>query len=172
MRSIPENTEELVTLDQFIERTYEETVHDLIEEISEAVHRLSFLLDHANLPGIKCLRFFSVWFLCKGARIHFLPSPVSPLADDLRLNSLVFQWPEQILVELENSKLRLAAMREKSEGCLTTRSLSCHRGPHTPHPPPPSLPVNVFFIFFSGWWTLSSGCWRWTRTYRPSRRRR
>lgn len=47
-----------------------------------------------------------------------------PLADDLRLNSLVFQWPEQILVELENSKLRLAAMREKSEGCLTTRSLS------------------------------------------------
>lgn len=49
-----------------------------------------------------------------------------PLADDLRLNSLVFQWPEQILVELENSKLRLAAMREKSEGCLTTRSLSCH----------------------------------------------
>ncbi|XP_075900184.1 dynein axonemal heavy chain 3 [Nelusetta ayraudi] len=92
VRSIPENTEELVTLDQFIERTYEETIHDLIEEIAEAVHRLSFLLDHANLP-----------------------------ADDLRLNSLVFQWPEQILVELENSKLRLAAMREKSEGCLTTR---------------------------------------------------
>lgn len=65
MRSIPENTEELVTLDQFIERTYKETVHDLIEEIAEAVHRLSFLLDHANLPGIKHLRFFSVWFLSR-----------------------------------------------------------------------------------------------------------
>lgn len=49
-----------------------------------------------------------------------------PLADDLRLNSLVFQWPEQILIELENSKLRLAAMREKSEDCLTTRSLNDH----------------------------------------------
>lgn len=134
MRSIPENTEELVTLDQFIERTYEETVHDLIEEISEAVHRLSFLLDHANLPGIKCLRFFSIWFLSTGVEtredsVSLVPSLLllwRPLADDLRLNSLVFQWPEQILVELENSKLRLAAMREKSEGCLTTRSLSCH----------------------------------------------
>lgn len=49
-----------------------------------------------------------------------------PLADDLRLNSLVFQWPEQILTELENSKIRLAAMREKSEDCLTTRSLIDH----------------------------------------------
>lgn len=131
VRSIPENTEELVTLDQFIERTYEETIHDLIEEIAEAVHRLSFLLDHANLPGIKHLRFFSVWFLSRvrGDAQGFSLSPplvAPPLADDLRLNSLVFQWPEQILVELENSKLRLAAMREKSEGCLTTRSLSCH----------------------------------------------
>lgn len=61
VRSIPENTEELVTLDQFIERTYEETVHELVEEIAEAVHRLSFLLDHANLPGIKHVRFLCVW---------------------------------------------------------------------------------------------------------------
>lgn len=60
VRSIPENTEELVTLDQFIERTYEETVHELIEEIAEAVHRLSFLLDHANLPGTEHLGLFSV----------------------------------------------------------------------------------------------------------------
>lgn len=81
VRSIPENTEELVTLDQFIERTYKETVHDLIEEIAEAVHRLSFLLDHANLPGIKHLRFFSVWFLSRvrgDAQGFSLSRPLSP----------------------------------------------------------------------------------------------
>lgn len=44
-----------MTLDQFIEKTYEETIHELIEEIAEAVHRLSFLLDHANLPGTENL---------------------------------------------------------------------------------------------------------------------
>lgn len=61
VRSIPENTEELVTLDQFIARTYEETVPELIEEIAEAVHRLSFLLDHASLPGIYHVRFLPLW---------------------------------------------------------------------------------------------------------------
>lgn len=72
VRSIPENTEELVTLDQFIERTYEETINELIEEIAEAVHRLSFLLDHANLPGIKHVCFFAVCVLGTSVRIQSL----------------------------------------------------------------------------------------------------
>lgn len=49
-----------------------------------------------------------------------------PLADDLRLNSRVFQWPNQILTELEDSKTRLATMREKAEGYLRTRLLNEH----------------------------------------------
>lgn len=48
------------------------------------------------------------------------------LADDLRLNSRVFQWPNQILTELENSKTRLVTVREQAEDYLHTRLLNKH----------------------------------------------
>lgn len=46
------------------------------------------------------------------------------LANDLRLNSRVFWWPNQILIELEDSKTCLASMREEAEDYLYTRQLN------------------------------------------------
>lgn len=92
IRRIPECTEELVTLNQFIQTTSDVTVHKLREEIDEAHYRLVFLLDYAIL---------------------------SP--DDIRLNSSVFQWPTVLQTELELSKKCLADMRDEAEGNLDTR---------------------------------------------------
>ncbi|XP_044191900.1 dynein axonemal heavy chain 3 isoform X1 [Thunnus albacares] len=92
IRGTPETTEELVALNQYIKQTSEVTIHKLLDEIDEATYRLSFLLDYATLPS-----------------------------DDLRLNSRVFQWPNDILIELDDSKTRLATMREQAEDYLQTR---------------------------------------------------
>ncbi|KAG7245081.1 hypothetical protein INR49_023647, partial [Caranx melampygus] len=92
VRSTPETTEELVALNQYIKKTKEVTIHKLIDEIDEATYRLSFLLDYSTLPS-----------------------------DDLRLNSRVFLWPNQILSELEDSKIRLATLREQAEDYLQKR---------------------------------------------------
>ncbi|KAM7373014.1 hypothetical protein PAMP_007900 [Pampus punctatissimus] len=92
IRGTPETTEELVSLNQYIKQTSEVTIRKLLDEIDEATYRLNFLLDHATLPS-----------------------------DDLRLNSCVFQWPNDILTELDNSKIRLATMREQAEDYLQTR---------------------------------------------------
>nr|XP_046272658.1 dynein axonemal heavy chain 3 isoform X3 [Scatophagus argus] len=94
IRCPPKTTEELVSLDKYIKKTSDVTIHKLIDEIDEAAYRLSFLLDYATLPS-----------------------------DDLRLNSCVFRWPNQILTELEDSKTRLAATREQTEDYLRTRIL-------------------------------------------------
>lgn len=50
VRGTPETTEELVSLNQYIKKTNEVTIHKLIDEIDEATYRLSFLLDYAALP--------------------------------------------------------------------------------------------------------------------------
>lgn len=47
IRSIPENTAELVSLDQFRVKTSEETVFTLIGEIKDAIFRLRFLMECA-----------------------------------------------------------------------------------------------------------------------------
>uniref|UniRef100_A0A8C4DXT9 Dynein axonemal heavy chain 3 n=1 Tax=Dicentrarchus labrax TaxID=13489 RepID=A0A8C4DXT9_DICLA len=94
VRGTPETTEELVSLKQYIKNTSDVTIHKLIDEIDEATYRLSFLLDYATLPY-----------------------------EDLRLNSRVFQWPNQILIELEDSKACLGTMREQAEKYLQSRIL-------------------------------------------------
>lgn len=48
--SIPENTQQLVTLDQFILKTTEDTIFKLIDEINVAICRLRFLMAYAVLP--------------------------------------------------------------------------------------------------------------------------
>lgn len=50
VRGIPETTDELVSLNQYIKKTSDVTIHKLIDEIEAAVYRLSFLLDYATLP--------------------------------------------------------------------------------------------------------------------------
>ncbi|XP_042559183.1 dynein axonemal heavy chain 3 isoform X2 [Clupea harengus] len=92
--SVPNTTEELTELNQFLKRTSEVTVHTLQAEIDEACNRLVFLLDCATLP-----------------------------VEDLKLNSTVFHWPEQIQCVFELSKGRLATRREQAEEHLQKRLL-------------------------------------------------
>ncbi|KAM6951542.1 dynein axonemal heavy chain 3 [Aplochiton taeniatus] len=89
---VPGNTEELVALNQYLKHTSEVTVHKLKDEIEEAAHRLSFLLDYATLPP-----------------------------DDLKLNCNVFHWPEQILTVFDLSKSRLASRKDHAEDHLVKR---------------------------------------------------
>lgn len=53
VRGTPGTTEELVTLTQYIKNTSEVTVPKLIDELDDAMYRLSFLLDYAALPSMK-----------------------------------------------------------------------------------------------------------------------
>ncbi|XP_024913275.1 dynein heavy chain 3, axonemal-like [Cynoglossus semilaevis] len=92
VRKKPENTADVVSQNQFIKKTSEVTVHDLKIEIDEARDRLIFLLDYAILPP-----------------------------DDVVLNAHLFQWPKQILGELEESTARLAGMKEWVEDTLKRR---------------------------------------------------
>lgn len=52
VRSTPQNTEELLSLSQYIEKTSDVTIHKLRDEIDEAACRMIFLMDYANLPGM------------------------------------------------------------------------------------------------------------------------
>lgn len=134
VRSTPDTTEELVTLNQYIKRTKEVTIHKLIDEIDEATYRLSFLLDYATLPcmwdiSILFIRFQNIirncWYIYL---FSFVP------ADDLRLNSRVFLWPNQILIELEDSTIRLATLREQAEDYLQKRLQDKHFSHLWSHP--------------------------------------
>uniref|UniRef100_A0A8C5C8I2 Dynein axonemal heavy chain 7 n=1 Tax=Gadus morhua TaxID=8049 RepID=A0A8C5C8I2_GADMO len=55
----PGSTEELVSLAQYLKNASEVTVHRLREEIQEAAHRLSFLLDCAVLPALRGMNMSS-----------------------------------------------------------------------------------------------------------------
>ncbi|XP_028284148.1 dynein heavy chain 3, axonemal [Parambassis ranga] len=92
VRGTPQNTEELLSLNQYIKKTSDVTLHKLRDEIAEAACRLVFLMDYDKLPS-----------------------------DDLRLNSRIFQWPSQILNELEHNRNRLDNMRREAEDNTQTR---------------------------------------------------
>ncbi|XP_042197106.1 dynein axonemal heavy chain 3 [Callorhinchus milii] len=83
---IPETTEELVILDQFLKKASEVTVYKLKDEIYEAAERLDFLLDYATL-----------------------------VYEDIKLNSQVFHWPEQIYNLLDFHRSRLMNRRDHAE---------------------------------------------------------
>ncbi|XP_038676444.1 dynein heavy chain 3, axonemal isoform X3 [Scyliorhinus canicula] len=89
---IPETTEELVNLDTFVKKSSEVTITKLKEEIFEAADRLDFLLDYATLVD-----------------------------DDIRLNSQVFNWPEQIVLMLDLHRDRLLNKRDDVEEDLRNR---------------------------------------------------
>ncbi|XP_069503771.1 dynein axonemal heavy chain 3 [Ambystoma mexicanum] len=91
---IPPTTQDLVALTEFLNKSNDVTVYKLKDEISEAASRLLFLLDYADL--------------------HY---------DDLKLNSTVFHWPEQIDTILEVNISRLLSRREQAEDELKKRRI-------------------------------------------------
>ncbi|XP_062414629.1 dynein axonemal heavy chain 3-like [Pungitius pungitius] len=103
IRSTPETTEELVSLNQYINITSNVTTRKLMDEIDEARFHLSFLLDYATLPP-----------------------------DDLKLNACVYHWPNNILTELEDSRIHLATMKEQAQDFLQNRFMNTfHALSHT-----------------------------------------
>ncbi|XP_043945444.1 dynein axonemal heavy chain 3 [Protopterus annectens] len=88
----PESTENMVALVEYLRKASEVTVHKLKDEIAEAANRLEFLLDYAT---------FSY--------------------EDIKLNSTVFHWPDQIQTEFEINRGRLLSRRETAEEELKKR---------------------------------------------------
>ncbi|XP_038618403.1 dynein heavy chain 3, axonemal [Tachyglossus aculeatus] len=89
---VPTNTEELVSLTAYLRKASDVTVFQLRKQISAAAYRLEFLMDYANLSQ-----------------------------EDIKLNSTVFLWPDQIEVIFETSRTKLFNKREQAETALIKR---------------------------------------------------
>ncbi|XP_042639137.1 dynein axonemal heavy chain 3 [Orycteropus afer afer] len=91
---IPANTEELVFLIEFLKKSSDVTVFKLRRQLRDAIERLEFLLDYADLPQ-----------------------------EDIKLNSTLFLWPDQIEDIFENSRNLLFNKRDQAEMDLIKRCL-------------------------------------------------
>ncbi|XP_060028831.1 dynein axonemal heavy chain 3 isoform X1 [Erinaceus europaeus] len=89
---IPANTEELVFLIEFLKKSSDVTVFRLRRQLKDAVERLEFLMDYADLPQ-----------------------------EDIKLNSTLFLWPDQIEDIFENSRNLLLSKRDQAEMDLIKR---------------------------------------------------
>ncbi|XP_064624417.1 dynein axonemal heavy chain 3-like [Lineus longissimus] len=83
---MPDTTEGLVGLQEYLRNSMDVTVYKLKDEIDEAANRLQFLLDYAIFPY-----------------------------EDIKLNSLVFHWPEHIKTVFELAQNRIMNRREHAE---------------------------------------------------------
>ncbi|XP_052628381.1 dynein axonemal heavy chain 3 [Harpia harpyja] len=92
MSEVPLNTEELVEFGAYLKTSSEVTAFKLRQEVTEAAHRLEFLMNYADLSD-----------------------------DDINLNSTVFHWPDQIETIFENSRDQLCNRRNHAEMVLLER---------------------------------------------------
>lgn len=77
---------------EFLTQSMETTIFKLEYKIADAKKRLMFLLDYSEMP-----------------------------AEDIKLNSTVFFWPELVMQILDKNQVRLQALREKTEDKLKDR---------------------------------------------------
>ncbi|XP_027467991.1 dynein heavy chain 3, axonemal [Zalophus californianus] len=89
---IPANTEELVFLIEFLKKSSDVTVFKLRRQFRNAIERLEFLMDYADLPE-----------------------------EDIKLNSTLLLWPDQIEDIFENSRNFLLNKRDQAEMDLIKR---------------------------------------------------
>ncbi|XP_070617336.1 dynein axonemal heavy chain 3 isoform X3 [Erythrolamprus reginae] len=89
---VPLTTEQLVELTAYLKKSSEVTVFKLRREIREAIYRLEFLMDYADLPS-----------------------------EDIRLNSTVLHWPDGIEDIFDTSRNQLMNRREQVEIALIKR---------------------------------------------------
>nr|KAF6294777.1 hypothetical protein mPipKuh1_003914 [Pipistrellus kuhlii] len=89
---IPANTEELVSLIAFLKKSSDITVFKLRRQLRDAAERLEFLMDYADLTH-----------------------------GDIKLNSTLFLWPDQIEDIFENSRNLLMSKRDQAELDLIRR---------------------------------------------------
>ncbi|CAL8075896.1 unnamed protein product [Calicophoron daubneyi] len=91
----PPDTESLVNLQAYMRDVSNTLVFKLKDEVAEAAERLNFLLDYAFLS-----------------------------ADDIKLNSTLFYWPEHILCVFDVTSTRVNMLRETAEEELKNRTAS------------------------------------------------
>ncbi|KAF5404423.1 hypothetical protein PHET_02178 [Paragonimus heterotremus] len=91
----PPDTESLVQLQAYMRDVSNTLVFRLKDEVADAAERLNFLLDYAFLS-----------------------------ADDIKLNSTLFYWPEHILNVLDVTSTRVNVLRETAEEDLKQRTAS------------------------------------------------
>ncbi|XP_073915702.1 dynein axonemal heavy chain 3 isoform X2 [Castor canadensis] len=89
---VPANTEELVFLIEFLRKSSDVTVFKLRRQLRDASERLEFLMDYADLPQ-----------------------------EDIKLNSTLFLWPDQIEDVFEASRNLLLNKRDQAEMDLIKR---------------------------------------------------
>ncbi|XP_059139620.1 dynein axonemal heavy chain 3-like isoform X2 [Physella acuta] len=89
---IPESTKDLVDLQDYLKVSNDITVYKLQDRVTEASHRLMFLLDYADFPY-----------------------------EDIKLNTVTFHWPAQITNVLEHSQGRIMNKRDQIEEELKKR---------------------------------------------------
>ncbi|XP_012645608.2 dynein axonemal heavy chain 3 [Microcebus murinus] len=92
VNEIPANTAELVFLIEYLKKSSDVTVFKLRRQLRSAIERLEFLLDYADLPN-----------------------------EDIKLNSTLFLWPDQIEDIFENSRNLLLSKRDQAEMDLIKR---------------------------------------------------
>jgi len=88
--TIPDNTEELVTLMKFLEKLELKELLDLKNQLVPAAENLMFLLDYATLPE-----------------------------EDIKLNDTTFSWPDRILPIISYSEMRLRKKNEQATDNLS-----------------------------------------------------
>ncbi|XP_065826535.1 dynein axonemal heavy chain 3-like isoform X2 [Oscarella lobularis] len=89
---MPDTTEGLVQLFDFVEEASSVTANQMLQEVKEAAERLGFLMDYAFLSD-----------------------------EDIRLNSTTFTWPKRMGPIFEVSQMRLDSQRGKAETELKRR---------------------------------------------------
>nr|BAG64883.1 unnamed protein product [Homo sapiens] len=89
---VPANTKELVSLIEFLKKSSAVTVFKLRRQLRDASERLEFLMDYADLPY-----------------------------EDIKLNSTLFLWPDQIEDIFDNSRNLLLHKRDQAEMDLIKR---------------------------------------------------
>ncbi|ELK12134.1 Dynein heavy chain 3, axonemal, partial [Pteropus alecto] len=110
---IPSNTEELVLLIDFLKKSSDVTVFKLRRQLRDAIERLEFLMDYADLPRKRdaiCVRTGRPEAGC-----------VCFAEEDIKLNSTLLLWPDQIEDVFENSRNLLLSKRDQAEMDLTKR---------------------------------------------------
>ncbi|XP_053383461.1 dynein axonemal heavy chain 3-like [Mercenaria mercenaria] len=90
---VPDNTISLVETQEYLKQSQDVTVYKLKDEIEDAANRLMFLLDYAVFPY-----------------------------EDIKLNSQVFHWPDNIKAVFELSQSRIMNKREHIEEELRSRT--------------------------------------------------
>lgn len=87
--NVPDDSDGLVKLEEYLKESRDSTAGVLQERINEAYERVDFLLDYATLQY-----------------------------DDIKLNSTVFHWPEQIRKVFYINEQRIISRREQAESNL------------------------------------------------------